>query len=62
MSKWFCPVCMELTYSLRYVYEKEWFKPDHEPQWCRSCKEEFPAKKCMPLTKVEKKREVKDKK
>jgi len=57
MSKYFCNKCFSLTYSLRFIYKKNWSKPKGLPQYCRKCNLIQPQKNCIGgLSKMKKHR------
>jgi len=41
MSKYFCPSCKNLTYSLHYIFEKQSVKPKGLTQYCKICDDYF---------------------
>ncbi len=47
MSKFYCPKCHGLTFSLRYMKKHDWFKPKTSVQYCEYCLTIRPEKECL---------------
>ncbi len=55
MSKFYCPKCMEFTFSLRYMKKHAWVKPKPNSQYCEKCQTIRPEKECLKGVKAKKK-------